>query len=103
MRGRCLASNAAVSRAIKSDHGMLDTKRIDGKARAERLVATVAATAAQLKAAAGVVPGLCAVLVGEDPASQIYVRNKGKSATAAGIQSFQKTCRPPRPKPNCWG
>jgi methylenetetrahydrofolate dehydrogenase (NADP+) / methenyltetrahydrofolate cyclohydrolase len=70
---------------------MLETKRIDGKARGERLVAAVAATTAQLKAEAGVVPGLCAVLVGEDPASQIYVRNKGKSATAAGIQSFQKT------------
>jgi methylenetetrahydrofolate dehydrogenase (NADP+) / methenyltetrahydrofolate cyclohydrolase len=67
------------------------TKRIDGKARADRLVADVAAAAAALKAASGVVPGLCAVLVGDDPASQIYVRSKGKAATAAGIASFQET------------
>src|SRR5271169_2002253 len=67
------------------------TKLIDGKARADRLVADVAAAAAKLKVETGIVPGLCAVLVGEDPASQVYVRNKGKAATAAGIQSFQET------------
>ena len=67
------------------------TKRIDGKARADRLVADVAAATAKLKAQAGIAPGLCAVLVGEDPASQVYVRNKGKAATAAGIASFQET------------
>jgi len=70
---------------------MPDTRRIDGKARADRLVADVAAAAVALKAQSGVVPGLCAVLVGSDPASQIYVRNKGKAATAAGIASFQET------------
>ncbi len=70
---------------------MLMTKRIDGKARADRMVADVAAATAKLKAETGIVPGLCAVLVGEDPASQVYVRNKGKAATAAGIQSFQET------------
>ncbi len=69
---------------------MLNTKRIDGKARADRLLAAVAAAAAKLKAEAGVAPGLCAVLVGNDPASEIYVRNKGKAATAAGIASFQQ-------------
>ena len=69
---------------------MVVTKLIDGKARAERLLAEVAAAATQLKARAGVAPGLCAVLVGEDPASQIYVRNKGKAATAAGIASLQE-------------
>ena len=67
------------------------TTRIDGKARADRLVADVAAVTAKLKAEAGIAPGLCAVLVGEDPASQVYVRNKGKTATAAGIASFQET------------
>ena len=67
------------------------SKRIDGKARADRLVAAVAAATAKLKVEAGTAPGLCAVLVGEDPASQVYVRNKGKAATAAGIQSFQET------------
>jgi len=69
---------------------MLVTKRIDGKARADRLVADIAAAAAKLRAASGVVPGLCAVLVGDDQASQIYVRIKGKAATAAGIASFQQ-------------
>src|SRR6201993_5360714 len=67
------------------------TKRIDGKSRADRLVADVAAVTAKLKAQSGIVPGLCAVLVGEDPASQVYVRNKGKAAVAAGIASFQET------------
>ena len=70
---------------------MVVTKRIDGKARADRLVADVAAAAANLKAHAGIAPGLCAVLVGEDPASQVYVRNKGKTATAAGIAGFQES------------
>jgi methylenetetrahydrofolate dehydrogenase (NADP+) / methenyltetrahydrofolate cyclohydrolase len=70
---------------------MLVTKRIDGKARADRLVADIAAAAAKLRAASGVAPGLCAVLVGDDPASQIYVRIKGKAATAAGIASFQQS------------
>ncbi len=70
---------------------MQNTKRIDGRARADRLVADVAAATAKLNAEAGITPGLCAVLVGEDPASQVYVRNKGKAATSAGIASFQET------------
>ena len=68
---------------------MLATKLIDGKARADRLLADVAAAAASLRGGPGIVPGLCAVLVGRDPASEVYVRNKGKAATAAGIASFQ--------------
>ncbi len=70
---------------------MQNTKRIDGRARADRLIAHVAAATAKLNAEAGITPGLCAVLVGEDPASQVYVRNKGKAATSAGIASFQET------------
>jgi methylenetetrahydrofolate dehydrogenase (NADP+) / methenyltetrahydrofolate cyclohydrolase len=70
--------------------GMAVTKLIEGKVRADRLVADVAAAAAKLKAGAGIVPGLCAVLVGDDPASQVYVRSKGKAATASGIASFQE-------------
>jgi methylenetetrahydrofolate dehydrogenase (NADP+)/methenyltetrahydrofolate cyclohydrolase len=69
---------------------MPDTKLIDGKARADQLVADIAAAAAKLRAASRVAPGLCAVLVGNDPASQIYVRAKGKAAAAAGIASFQQ-------------
>ena len=68
---------------------MLATKLIDGKARADRLLADVAAAAASLRGGPGIVPGLCAVLVGRDPASEVYVRNKGKAATAACIASFQ--------------
>lgn len=67
------------------------TKRIDGKAHAQRLVAELAVAAAALKAQSGIVPGLCAVLVGYDPASEIYVRSKGQAALAAGIDSFQQT------------
>src|ERR1700676_155176 len=70
---------------------MVDTRLIDGKARAARLRADIAAAAAELKAKANIVPGLCAVLVGDDPASEVYVRNKGKAAVAAGIASFQET------------
>jgi len=69
---------------------MLATKRIDGKARADRLLVDVAAAAASLRAATSIVPGLCAVLVGNDPASKVYVRSKGKAATVAGIASFQE-------------
>ena len=70
---------------------MIDTKRIDGKKRADRLVAHVASATAQFKSEIGAAPGLCAVLVGDNPASQVYVRNKGKAALAAGIESFQET------------
>ena len=70
---------------------MIVTKRIDGKARGERLLAEVANATAKLKAQIGAAPGLCAVLVGDNPASQVYVRNKGKAAVAAGIESFQET------------
>src|ERR1700678_1514866 len=70
---------------------MIVTKRIDGKARAERLLAEVAGATTKLKAQIGASPGLCAVLGGDNPASQVYVRNKGKAAVAAGIESFQET------------
>jgi methylenetetrahydrofolate dehydrogenase (NADP+)/methenyltetrahydrofolate cyclohydrolase len=62
---------------------------IDGKAQAAALRARVAAAAAELKAQHGIVPGLAAVLVGDDPASEIYVRSKGKAAVATGIASFE--------------
>jgi methylenetetrahydrofolate dehydrogenase (NADP+)/methenyltetrahydrofolate cyclohydrolase len=69
---------------------MVVTKKIDGKAHAERLTAQVAAAAVALKAEVGIVPGLCAVLVGSDPASHVYVRSKSKAAVSAGIASFQE-------------
>ena len=60
---------------------------IDGKAAAERLRAEVAAAVAELQARHGLTPGLAVVLVGEDPASAIYVRNKGEQTKAAGMNS----------------
>ena len=60
---------------------------IDGKASAAKLREKIAAEAARLKAAHGLVPGLATVLVGNDPASEVYVRNKGKTAEALGFKS----------------
>ncbi|MGA1615038.1 MAG: tetrahydrofolate dehydrogenase/cyclohydrolase catalytic domain-containing protein, partial [Lutimaribacter sp.] len=50
---------------------------IDGKAFAAKVRAQVAQHVAQMKQAHGITPGLAVVLVGEDPASQVYVRSKG--------------------------
>ncbi len=60
---------------------------IDGKAFAVGLREMVAQQSAQLKARHGLVPGLSVVIVGDDPASQIYVRNKGKIAAEMGFLS----------------
>ncbi len=68
---------------------MVETRIIDGKLEAEGLRAEVARIAAGLKADHGVVPGLAVVLVGDDPASQVYVRNKGKATLAAGLLSIE--------------
>ena len=65
------------------------TKVIDGKAFAARVRAQVAAHVARLRDDRGLVPGLAVVLVGEDPASQVYVRNKGTQTVEAGMQSFE--------------
>jgi len=68
---------------------MTDAHLIDGKAIAADVRATVARQVSALKDSHGLTPGLAVVLVGEDPASQIYVRNKGKQTIAAGMQSFE--------------
>ena len=60
---------------------------IDGKLHAAALRARVAAEAARLKAEHGLIPGLATVLVGDDPASEVYVRNKNKTAEALGFKS----------------
>ena len=62
---------------------------IDGKAAAARLKAGVTAAVAALKAKHNLVPGLATVLVGDDPASHVYVASKQKTATEAGMNSFQ--------------
>ena len=60
---------------------------IDGKALAEKLQAKLAEKTAKLKAETGQEPGLVVILVGDNPASQVYVRNKERSALAAGFHS----------------
>jgi methylenetetrahydrofolate dehydrogenase (NADP+) / methenyltetrahydrofolate cyclohydrolase len=62
---------------------------IDGKAIAEGVRRQVAADVAAMKARHGRVPGLAVVLVGEDPASQVYVRNKHKQTEEAGMLSIE--------------
>jgi len=62
---------------------------IDGKAFALALRERIAAQVATFRASAGRAPGLAVVLVGDDPASAVYVRNKGKATVAAGMESFE--------------
>ncbi|MEY1554732.1 bifunctional methylenetetrahydrofolate dehydrogenase/methenyltetrahydrofolate cyclohydrolase FolD [Yoonia sp. R2331] len=62
---------------------------IDGKAFAATVRGKVADHVARLKEEHGIVPGLAVVLVGEDPASQVYVRNKGKQTLEVGMASFE--------------
>ncbi|HWU25425.1 MAG TPA: bifunctional methylenetetrahydrofolate dehydrogenase/methenyltetrahydrofolate cyclohydrolase FolD [Rhizomicrobium sp.] len=65
----------------------MTAKIIDGKAFAGRLRLRIAAETARLKAEHGLVPGLATVLVGNDPASEVYVRNKGKMARELGYHA----------------
>lgn len=62
---------------------------IDGKAIAAGLRATIADGVTEFAAAHGRVPGLAVVLVGDDPASAVYVRNKGRQTVETGMQSFE--------------
>jgi len=65
----------------------MSAKILDGKALAARIKSELASEVAELRAL-GIEPGLAVVLVGEDPASQIYVRNKTASCAQAGIRTF---------------
>jgi methylenetetrahydrofolate dehydrogenase (NADP+) / methenyltetrahydrofolate cyclohydrolase len=67
----------------------MTAKLIDGKAIAAALRAKIAATVSGLAAEHGVVPGLAVILVGDDPASAIYVRNKAVPTREAGMRAFQ--------------
>ncbi|MBL6945079.1 MAG: bifunctional methylenetetrahydrofolate dehydrogenase/methenyltetrahydrofolate cyclohydrolase FolD [Rhodospirillales bacterium] len=68
---------------------MSTARIIDGKEFAAGLRERVGVAVAGLKDAHGLTPGLAVVLVGDDPASQIYVRNKNKQTAEAGMQSFE--------------
>lgn len=62
---------------------------IDGKAAAATLRARVGDEVSRFRAATGRAPGLAVVLVGDDPASAVYVRSKGKATREAGMESFE--------------
>ena len=62
---------------------------IDGKAFAATVREKVAAHVSRLKDDHGITPGLAVVLVGEDPASQVYVRSKGKQTVEVGMNSYE--------------
>ena len=70
-----------------SDEG----KRIDGKLIAEDVVAIAKAHTEKLVASKGITPGLAVIIVGEDPASQVYVASKGRKAKECGFHSVQHT------------
>ena len=63
--------------------------RIDGKGFAAQMRGRIADQVAALKQEHGITPGLAVVLVGDDPASQIYVRSKHRQTVEAGMQSFE--------------
>ncbi len=64
---------------------------IDGKAISKTIAEQVAAATKQLNTALGLTPGLSVILVGEDPASQVYVKSKGRMAETCGFNSTQHT------------
>jgi methylenetetrahydrofolate dehydrogenase (NADP+)/methenyltetrahydrofolate cyclohydrolase len=68
----------------------MSARVIDGKAFAARLRGAVEAQTSRLKRERGLVPGLATVLVGADPASEVYVRNKNKTAEAIGFSSVHR-------------
>ena len=70
---------------------MASATLIDGKAKAAELTASITASTAELLATSGITPGLAVVIVGEDPASEVYVRNKKRTAEACGFNSVQHT------------
>lgn len=70
---------------------MTTAKRIDGKAKAAQLAQSITRETAALLAEHGIKPGLAVVIIGEDPASQVYVRNKKRTAESCGFHSVQHT------------
>ena len=68
---------------------MTNAEIIDGRAMAAEVREGVAGKVSVLKKKHGLTPGLAVVLVGENPASQVYVRNKGKATIAAGMKSYE--------------
>ncbi len=67
----------------------MTAERIDGKLYAQGLRARIATRVADFAARAGRAPGLAVVLVGDDPASRVYVANKAKQTVEVGMASFE--------------
>ncbi|MBU0645276.1 MAG: bifunctional methylenetetrahydrofolate dehydrogenase/methenyltetrahydrofolate cyclohydrolase, partial [Alphaproteobacteria bacterium] len=67
----------------------MSAQLIDGKAFAATVREKVATQVEKLKEVHGITPGLAVVLVGEDPASEVYVRNKGKQTLECGMTSYE--------------
>ena len=70
---------------------MTAAKRIDGKTKAAQLADSITRETAKLLDEHGIRPGLAVVIIGEDPASQVYVRNKKRTAESCGFHSVQHT------------
>lgn len=70
---------------------MTSARTIDGKAKAAEMSAAISEQTAELVDQYGIQPGLAVVIVGEDPASQVYVRNKKRTAESCGFHSVQHT------------
>jgi len=68
---------------------MIENKIIDGRAFALQLRERVANQVSRLRLEKNIIPGLAVILVGEDPASEVYVRSKGKQTTEAGMKSLE--------------
>jgi 5,10-methylene-tetrahydrofolate dehydrogenase/methenyl tetrahydrofolate cyclohydrolase len=74
---------------------------LDGKAIAAKVREGVRESAARFASERGRAPGLEVVLVGDDPASQVYVRNKEKAALGPASAAWCIACRARRPKRSC--
>jgi methylenetetrahydrofolate dehydrogenase (NADP+)/methenyltetrahydrofolate cyclohydrolase len=82
------------SRYFEQKEALAMAQLIDGKKLAEDVVSTVKTETEKLVAATGVVPGIAVVIVGEDPASQVYVASKGRKAKECGFHSVQHDREP---------
>ena len=67
----------------------MTAKIIDGKGFSQKLRSRIASTVAEISTSKGIVPGLAVILVGQDPASEVYVRNKAKQTSEVGMESFK--------------
>lgn len=84
-----LCAIALVSSAGHLYTAAMEATRIDGKKLAARVREEVRQSAAELAERRGIVPGLAAIRVGEDPASEVYVRNKRRACEKAGLASWE--------------